>query len=260
MLAVSALFVATSAAPGATRLVGVAGVNKMLQGVPQHGIELGKPNAPVTLVEFVEPQCPGCGLWARDQLPGVIARYVRSGKVRLEYRGLSFISADSTNLLELAQAAGEQNKLWNVVELGYANQGQESSGYIDQAYLAAIAKAVPGLDAKKAFAQVRSSKIKASIAKADALSKQYKINLTPSLAIGRTGSTKKMTVMAKTNGQGLYDSIDAALAGKPIAARKSGFPAWAIALIAMAVAFVISSAIGLISRSRRHPSALHPRA
>ena len=119
---------------------------------------------------------------------------------------------------------------------------------------------MPGLDVKKAFAQTGSSKIKASIANAEALFEQYKINSTPSLAIGRTGSTKKMTVMAKTNGQGLYDSIDAALAGKPVAARKPGFPAWAIALIAMAVAVVISSVIGLISQSRRRPSALHPLA
>ncbi len=257
-LASSVLLVAVPAAPGATRIVGAVGVNKMLRGIPQQGIALGKPSAPVTLVEFVEPQCPGCGFWARDEFPGVIARYVRSGKVRLEYRGLSFISADSTNLLTLAQAAGEQNKLWNVVELGYANQGSEGSGYINQAYLTAIAKAVPGLDVKKAFAQTGSSKIKASIANAEALFEQYKINSTPSLAIGRTGSTKKMTVMAKTNGQGLYDSIDAALAGKPVAARKPGFPSWAIALIAMAAAVVISSVIALISRSRRQPSAPHP--
>jgi protein-disulfide isomerase len=122
-LAITASLVASQAAAGATKIVGAGSVEAMLQGIPQQGIELGKPAAPLTLVEFVEPQCPGCGIWARNELPGLIKRYVRLGKIRIEYRGLSFIGADSNGLLTLVQAAGEQNKLWNVAELEYANQG-----------------------------------------------------------------------------------------------------------------------------------------
>jgi protein-disulfide isomerase len=254
-LAAALVFAAllAAAAPGATRIVGAGSVNSMLSGIPQQGIELGKPSAPVTLVEFVEPQCPACGMWARNELPGVISRYVRSGKVRLEYRGLSFISSDSTGLLTLVQAAGEQNKLWNVAELEYANQGAEGSGYATQAYLTAIAKAVPGLDVNKAFALTGSSKVASRIEQAKAFAQQYRINSTPSLAIGKTGDEQNLTVMASTSGQGLYKAIDDALAGNPVAAKSGGFPAWAIVLLIMAGVAALSGAINLAVRLSKRP-------
>jgi protein-disulfide isomerase len=256
-LAAALVFAAllAAAAAGATRIVGAGSVNSMLSGIPQQGIELGKPSAPVTLVEFVEPQCPACGMWARSELPGVISRYVRSGKVRLEYRGLSFISSDSTGLLTLVQAAGEQNKLWNVAELEYANQGAEGSGYATQAYLTAIAKAVPGLDVNKAFALTGSSKVASRIEQAKAFAQQYRINSTPSLAIGKTGDEQNLTVMANTSGQGLYNAIDDALAGNPVAAKSGGFPAWAIVLLIMAGVAALSGAINLAVRLSKRPPA-----
>ena len=252
VLVFSALL-AAEAAPGATRIVGAASVNSMLSGIPQQGIELGKPSAPVTLVEFVEPQCPGCGIWARNELPGVIKRYVRSGKVRIEYRGLSFISSDSPGLLTLAQAAGNQNKLWNVAELEYANQGAEGSGYANHAYLLAIAKAVPGLDVNKAFALAGSSKVAARIEQAKAFAQQYGINSTPSLAIGKTGDEQNLTVMANTSGQGLFSAIDDALAGNPVPAKSTGLPAWGVVLLIMVGVAVLSGAINLAIRLSKRP-------
>ena len=259
MLAFAALVVADTA-PGAVKIVGVSSANTMLQGIPQQGIELGKPDAPITLVEFADQQCPFCAEWARDELPGVISRYVRPGKIRIEYRGLAFLGSDSTSLLTLAQAAGEQNKLWNVIELENLNQGSENSGYADGAYLDAIAKAVPGLDAKRAFALVSSSAIATRIAQAKALSQQYQINQTPSFLIGKTGDEQNMTVMAYTFGQCLYDSIDAALAGNPVPAKKAAFQIWAIVLIAMAAGAALVGALVVVGRMRERPSAPPPAA
>ncbi|MHB8060494.1 MAG: DsbA family protein [Gaiellaceae bacterium] len=258
LLVLAAFLLAAGAAPGASGIVGAASVNKMLRGVPQQGIELGKPNAPVTLVEIVEPQCPGCAIWARDELPGVISRYVRGGKVRIEYRGISFLGSDSDNLLALAQAAGEQSKLWSFVELAYANQGAEGSGYADRAYLTAIAGAVPGLDVNKAFAGMSSGKVAARIARAQALSDQYGIKGTPSLLIGKTGDEKNMTVMADMYGQSLYASIDAALAGKPVSARSAGLPAWAMVLIIMAGTAALGGVIAALARLSERRSAPPP--
>jgi len=259
-LAVAGLIVATPTASGATKIVGAAAVNKMLRGVPQQGIELGKPDAPVTLVEIVEPQCPGCALWARDELPNVISRYVRSGKVRIEYRGVSFLGSDSNGLLALAQAAGEQNKLWNFVELAYMNQGAEGSGYADRAYLTAVAKTVRGLNVKKAFAGMSSSAVSTRIAQAQALFDQYGIKGTPSLLIGKTGDEQNMTVMANMYGQSLYSSIDDALAGNPVPAKSPGLPAWAIVLVIMAGTAALGGVIAVLARLTERRSAPPPAA
>ena len=41
-------------------------------GVPQAGLVLGDPDAPVTLVEYADLQCPYCAAWARSTLPVLI--------------------------------------------------------------------------------------------------------------------------------------------------------------------------------------------
>jgi len=246
----AALFVGTLAVAGtaSAAIAEAAQVNAMLRGIPQQGIELGKPDAPVTLVEFVEPQCPFCASWARDELPGLISRYVRRGKIRIEYRGLSFISSDSQGLLTLALAAGEQNRLWNVVELEYRNQGAEGSGYADQAYLSAVADAVPGLDVKKAFARAGSGAVSRQIAQAEALSRQRGISETPSFMIGKSGDEQSMTVIANTRGQGLYSTIDDALAGEPVPAKSKGLPGWAVVLLVIAGTAALSGLVSLAVR------------
>jgi hypothetical protein len=55
---------------------------------------LGRPDAPVTLVEIADYQCPFCAAFARDALPEIVQKYVRTGKVRIEFRALAFIGPD----------------------------------------------------------------------------------------------------------------------------------------------------------------------
>jgi protein-disulfide isomerase len=60
-------------------------------------------------------------------LPVLIHDYVREGKLRIVFRGLTFIGPDSEKALRAALAAGEQNRLWHVVDLFYRHQGPENS-------------------------------------------------------------------------------------------------------------------------------------
>src|SRR4051794_36626000 len=52
----------TVATPGATTLNARAEINSRLSGIPQSGVTLGRSNAPITITEFGDLQCPACAL------------------------------------------------------------------------------------------------------------------------------------------------------------------------------------------------------
>ena len=120
-----------------------------LSGIEQDGRFLGSPDAPFTLIEYADVQCSFCGDYAEDVLPGLVERYVREGTLRLEYRGLAFLGEDSRTGLEAALAAGEQDRLWHVLDGLYAQQRDANSGWLTDELVREIAAATPGLDVER---------------------------------------------------------------------------------------------------------------
>jgi uncharacterized membrane protein len=98
-----------------TRAAAVSGSS--LAGIPQAGAALGNPNAPVTFVEYADLQCPYCAEWARRTLPVLVDDYVRTGKLRIVFRGLAFIGPDSERALRAAIAAFSLYLFYVQVEL-----------------------------------------------------------------------------------------------------------------------------------------------
>ena len=142
----------TVSTTGDATLNAQAEINDRLSGIPQSGVTLGRKDAPITIIEFGDLQCPACAIASQQVLPSVIDDYVRPGKAKLELRDIHFLGPDSERLARFGAAASEQGKLWNVAELVWANQGEENSGYATDAYLRAIGNGVPGLDVKAALA------------------------------------------------------------------------------------------------------------
>lgn len=125
---------------GDTNLEGASEVSQSLRGVPQEGLVLGDPDAPVELIEFGDLQCPVCAGYAEEILPPIIENQVKKGQVTIEFRNFTIIGPQSTPAGAAALAAGAQGRGWNFVELFYRNQGGENSGYADDAFLEAVAK------------------------------------------------------------------------------------------------------------------------
>ena len=116
-----------------------AGPSTDLAEVTERGITLGDPDAPVTLVEFADPQCPFCAQYTTEVQPDLVEKYVRSGDVKMELRLLTFIGPDSARLANAAYAASQQDGLWAFTDLVYARQGMENSGYADDAFIESTA-------------------------------------------------------------------------------------------------------------------------
>jgi protein-disulfide isomerase len=198
-----------SSAPSAGNVaISGAETTRLLRGIPQNGISLGKPNAPVTLYEFADPQCPFCAQFSGDALPEIIRDYVRPGKVRIEFQGLDFLGPDSSRGLKFALAAGEQDKLWNVIDLLYANQGEEGSGWVTDDLLASIGRAVPGLDVQKSFAARDSQAVSNQLQSLANSASEYGIRSTPSFAAGPTGGKIERFDITSLDASALRPTLD----------------------------------------------------
>jgi protein-disulfide isomerase len=156
-----------------------------LEGIPQDGVFLGDPNAPATVIEFADLQCPFCAEFATGALPDVIDQYVRTGDVRLELRLLAFIGPDSERARQVANAAALQNRLWEYTDLFFANQGAENSGYATDAFLQRLARQTPGLDVDQLAEDYAGPEAEALTRQAERLARRLAVDGTPSFYLVR---------------------------------------------------------------------------
>lgn len=155
-----------------------------LDGIAQNGRVLGDPKANVQMIQYEDLQCPICKDYTDASFQTIVDEYVRPGKVKIEFNGLAFIGPDSVKALRLALAAGKQNKLWQVVELLYKDQGAENSGWVTDSLVDQILASVAGLDAAKVKADAQSADVAKQIAAIQALANARQVQGTPSFFIG----------------------------------------------------------------------------
>lgn len=74
---------------------------------------LGNPDAPVTIIEFADFQCPFCGKFFKETTPKIIDDYVKTGKVKFIYKHFAFLGEESNWAAEAAECAGDQGKFWD---------------------------------------------------------------------------------------------------------------------------------------------------
>ena len=170
-----------------TALPGANEVSRLLKGISQGGAVLGRPDAPVTLVEYSDPQCPFCAQFATQVFPDLVRQYVRTGNVKVEFRGIPIIGPDSVGGLEAIYAAGDQDKLWDMSELTYMNQGSENSGWLDDDFVRAAAGSIPGLDVQQLMAARGSDAVSRQLEKAASQARAAGVNSTPTFQVGKTG-------------------------------------------------------------------------
>src|SRR3954447_24904767 len=142
---------------------GATEANQLFAGIPQSGITVGDPNAKVTISEFADPQCPFCKEYTLGEMRDVVQKYVRTGKAKMELHLMTFIGPDSLTGARALLGASQQSKLWQSADIFYANQGEENSGYVTDAFLNKVLGGVEGLNVDKALTDAGSSKVSAQL-------------------------------------------------------------------------------------------------
>ncbi len=168
---------------GDTDLEGAGAVRQELAGIPQQGLTLGDPDAPVRLVEFGDLQCPVCKGFSEEVIPEVIDSRVRSGAAKIEFRNFTIISEESVPAAAAAIAAGEQGRGWEFIELFYRNQGIERSGYVTDEFLAEVARGAGVPDIERWDSDRESRRVLDAVSQQTAEAEQLGLGGTPSFAV-----------------------------------------------------------------------------
>jgi protein-disulfide isomerase len=146
------------------------------------GATLGKPDAPLTMIEFSDYQCPFCRRYVQTTLPALKQEYVETGKLRYVFRDfpLDRIHPNARKAAEAARCAGDQGKYWAMHDTLF---GEPEALAVDD--LKADAARL-GLDAAAFAACLESGAHAASVQKGvdDGLSAG--VQGTPSFFLGKT--------------------------------------------------------------------------
>ena len=210
VIALIAIFISTRSDEATKRggeqggpVVGAQAVQKRFDGIPQNGLTLGDPKAPVTLVEFADLQCPFCKQASDNSLPTLVDKYVRPGKLRIEFRNFPILGPDSEKAAKALSAAAEQNKAWQFLDAWYLNQGEENSGYVTDAFISRIAKGV-GADAPPIVTASNKPELPEDVRAARTEGNKFGIDSTPSFLLGKTGGQMEQLLLQDPSNPALF--------------------------------------------------------
>jgi len=181
-------------------------VQQLLGGIPQSGNVLGKPSAPITMIEYIDLQCPYCRQFETEALPTLIKRYVRPGKLKVESRVIAILGPDSQRGRQAAIAAGKQNKMFNFQQILYDNQGTENTGWLNDSMIKSAATSVPGLNVSQLLSEQNSSAVSDKLQTIDGQAKAAGINSTPTIYLVRQGGTPKLIQLTAPNDPSAIES------------------------------------------------------
>jgi protein-disulfide isomerase len=148
----------------------------------------GDMNAPVTIVEFSDYECPFCKRNHEQVFSQIDKDYISQGKVRYVFRDypLAF-HKKAVPAAIAANCAGDQGKYWEINDFLF-----QSKANLDDAKYLEFAK-TNNLDISKFEACLKDSKQQAEVNKDFEDGKSYGVRGTPSFFIGKTEKGKEMT-------------------------------------------------------------------
>lgn len=148
-------------------------------GIPEFNV-IGREDAPVTIIEFTDLQCPYCARHATQTFPRLQREYIDTGKLRYTSRDLPLpFHSFAMPAAVASRCAGEQGRFWEYREALFASQtllGTEPYGRIAGEL---------GLDVARLEACRTDGRQEANVKADIALAGSVGIRSTPTFVIGR---------------------------------------------------------------------------
>ena len=87
---------------------------------------IGNPDAPITIVEFSDFQCPFCARFNAQTLPSIMEEYIDQGKVKLVFRDfpIQSIHPNALPAAVAAECANEQDKFKEMHDVLFEKQNE----------------------------------------------------------------------------------------------------------------------------------------
>ena len=146
----------------------------------------GKADAPITIIEFSDYQCPFCGRFVKNTFPDIAKKYIDAGKVKYVFRDFPLeFHKQAPKASEAANCAADKGKYWEMHDKLFDNQSALTVDKLKQ-YAADI-----GLDTESFNACIDSGKHADEINKDLEDGKKATVSGTPTFFIGKTQSGKK---------------------------------------------------------------------
>jgi protein-disulfide isomerase len=169
----------------------------------------GAADAPLTLLEFTDYQCPYCSRFTTQTLPQIASEYIDTGKVRLVLvdMPLESIHDKAFKAAEVTHCAADQGKFWEMHDRLFANQNALEPWTAHATEL--------GLDVT-AFEECVSSDRHAASVRADlALAEKAGASGTPSFVLAKTDPAEpsKVTGITFLRGAQAFNAFKTAIDG-----------------------------------------------
>ncbi len=171
---------------------------------------LGDKNAPVTIIEYSDYQCPFCAKFFQETEPLLTANYVKTGKARLIFRNFQFLGPESAAAAASAECAKDQSKFWVYHDALYAAEaadGKENNGNLTGDLFVKLAADV-GMDTNAFTDCINSGKYVNQIAKDATDAQAVGVDSTPTVFINGQQFRGALPY------QQFADAVDAALKSK----------------------------------------------
>ena len=122
---------------------------------------IGNANAPVTIAEWSDYQCPFCKQFELTTLPQIVQNYINAGKVKIVFKDFQFLGPDSMVDAEYARAIWTlypaQFAAWRTAIFTQEPQENSMSASDNLTFVLKMTGSVAGIDVNKVTADVTAN-------------------------------------------------------------------------------------------------------